>query len=248
MKRQMKCKWIFGLFTAAALLTSCSGFWELGKETIEDKSKNDDQSSTTYVVVDNTANRFPVDIYSDNERKSKVILNVEGNKKSLLIPQTPTTNSSRPYYITYKLPLPGIQIPYIPKGADGFVSLLVNKNETTTIKIKSLSAIVVNANDPLFDDVWISVKNNDANACRLTYYTSFVHPENLDKDIFEFNPGITALYKFQSDAALSQIKINDNYSLSAAITSFQKGYFYEVEFNGSTVTLKSSKLLNLSAF
>jgi len=242
MKQQLKCKWIFGLFTAA-LFASCSGFFELGSEEI--KSLEDpNKPPTTFIQIDNTANRFPVHIYLDSTRKSEVV-SVAGYQKSGIIEQKPTINNPRSFYITYDLPVgTGAQVPYIPKGIDGVISLLINKNETTPVVIKSLSTII-NSSEPLFDNIWLAIKNNGNSVCRLSYYTSVFTPENLPN--FDVNPGNTALYKFDSTADPSHIMINSDSPLPAEITAFEKGYLYEVEFNGTTAVLKSNKLLTLDS-
>ena len=244
MKRQVKCKWIFGLFVAV-FFAACSGFFELGNEEI--KSLEDpNKPPTTFIEIVNTANRYPVDVYYDADRLDKnKIVSVPGNSRSGRIPQSPTTSNPRSFYITYNLPVvTGVQVPYIPKGANGVIQLHIIKDQITQVTINTLSTII-NANDALFDNIWLTVKNTGNSVCRLTYFTSYVNPENLPT--FDFNPRITALYKFVSDAELSQIKINSNYSLPSEISSFEKGYLYEVEFDGTTATLKSSKLLTLNS-
>jgi len=243
MIQQLKCKQIFGLFVAV-FFAACSGFFDLGNEEIAEKNPDAQKPSTTFVLINNIANRYPVDIYYDSIRENKVV-SVAGNQNSALIPQTPTINNPRSFFITYNLPIiTGVQVPYIPKGVEGVISLHVIKNETTQVVIKSLSTII-NSNDALFDNVWLTIKNNSNTACRLSSFTSYMKPENLST--FDFNPGNTALYKFDSNAVLSQIKINSNNSLPAEIAAFQKGYLYEVDFNGTTATLKSSKLLTLNS-
>jgi len=245
MKRQIKFEWIFGLF-AVLLLAACSGFFELGNEEItslEDPNK----PSTTFITIDNTANKYPVDIYYDSSRTDK-IGSVGGNQTSAKIEQKPTINNPRSFYITYNLPVvAGVQIPYIPKGVNGVIDLHIFKNETTPVKINPLSTSI-DPNDALFDNAWLAIKNTGGSACRLSYYTSIYSPVNTSSSIFDFNPGFTALYKFESlsDIDLSKILINSS-SLPDEITSFEKGWLYEVEFNGTTATLKSSKLLTLSS-
>jgi hypothetical protein len=241
----MKQQWIFVILgtLVGVFFASCTGFFDLGKGE-EIKGHNENEPSLTKIYFDNTRNRYRVDVFSNFTRQTKID-SVSGNGISTAQDWLPTTE---PYlfYLTYYLPIGNVVIPYISSEDDNaFVSMRIPKDVTTRIQIPVLPS----SDAGLFDDACLTIKNNGYSDFRLFINGTPKRPENGDLPYVA--PNTTALYKFGSNITLSALQIvitaPPGKPLPAEITAFEEGWLYEVDFDGTTATLVSSKLLTLNS-
>jgi len=240
---------IFFLIIIAVLFASCTGFFDLGVEKIVNLTPADQQPKT--VIYFTNTNSYTVDVFSSNFRETKVA-SVSAYQSSSTISWIPTDEGFE-FYFTYKLPVAGTELPYIPKkyGVD-YITVKIPKDQTTQFIIPELSRIIP-VNDKLFDDAYIAIKNNNASAIQLLSGSSIEVPITGSSLL---NWGETALYK------LSPTNNVGNYSIriqgktpplyNSGIKELQSGYLYEVEVMGTVtddkgISLTKSKLLTLSS-
>jgi len=232
---------IFGTLFAL-LFFSCSGFFELGKEEIKPLGDSDNQVKT-YVWFNNEGCNYAVDVFSSYTRGTK-LASVPANGRSSDIPWVSDTEGYD-FYLTYYLPIAGNKIPFIPKKYSvDFVKQVIVKNQRTEVRVQ-LSSIVPKT-EALYDNAWLALKNNNNSAIQFLRGTGVETPVGGQSLI---SNNVTALYDLTPTTDISGYTIlsqGNKYPLTV-ITSFEKGYLYEVEFNGTTATLSSSKLLTLDS-
>lgn len=242
----MKRQWFFRIFVTltALFFISCTGFFELGKEEIK-SFEDPDKPSTTFIYFNNVGSNYSVDIFSAQTRGAKIV-SVPANGRSQNLSWVPTDDGFV-FYLTYYLSVvPGKVIPFIPRKFNvDFVTIAIPKDQTTEVRIQLSSTIP--GDEALYDDVWLAVKNNYNSAIQLLLGNGVVNPIDGTNLV---NNGITAMYKLTpaTDISMYTILVQGNRKpLPSVITAFEKGYLYEVEFDGTTAILKDSRLLTLNS-
>jgi hypothetical protein len=233
---------ILGTFLTA-LFISCTGFFDLGNEEIK-SFEDPDKPSTTLIYFNNIGGNYAVDVFSSHVRGNKIV-SVPANGSSQNLSWVPTDEGFE-FYLTYYLPVvPGKVIPFIPrKYSADYVTVVIPKDQITAVQVR-LSPVIPHDEVLYDDDVWLAVKNNYASAIQLLSGNGAVNPiEGLNL----VNNGVTAIYKLTPTSNVSGYTImvqGNRIPLPSEIISFENGWLYEVEFNGTTAALTGSKLLTL---
>jgi len=237
--------YIFFEIIISVLFASCTGFFDLGEEKIVNLTPANQQAKT--VIYFNNTNSYAVDVFSSSFRESKVV-SVSANQSSSEFSWIPT-NDGFEFYFTYRLPVSGIEVQYIPRkyGVD-YITVSIPKDKITKIRIPKLSEIIP-INEKLFDEAFIAIKNNNASAIQLLSGSSIEVPVTGSSLV---NWGETALYKLNptNNVNIYSIKIQGNSVplYSSTITELLSGYLYEIEVKtGSEISLTRSKLLTLNS-
>lgn len=241
MKLQKKFFGILGCILVLVCI-SCTGFFDLGEEEIT-SLKDPNKPTLTKIYFDNRGNNFSVNVYySSRDSKPCQILN---NQRSDDIPWFPKEDCS--FYVTYFLPLYSSEIPYIPKGDKGYISLPTVKDQTTRVEIPPLSSLITDGNEALLNKPWLILTNSGFTRCQLLRGTGLIKSESGAEQV---NPsGGVGLFELPNGAEPGNYKILKGATetpLPADITSFQNGYVYVVDYNGSTATFNKGELLTLN--
>jgi len=254
MKKQIIIIAVISIFTL-----SCTGFFDLrDRENIEnlgEKGPDGQVISTTHVWFDNSNNVFPVDVFSSFDRTYKVnTAIIQPNQKTSNISWLPTReNEDFIFYLTFYLPIEGLNIPFIPQSW-GSTSVNIPFNKTTKIQIYDLIN-TVSENAILIDDVCIIIENNFASAVQFNRGSIVLYPDN-HKGVMTLNPGLKGLYIVPP----ANITITATYTImpnpqtmhnlpSPQITSLAAGNVYIITINASgQPVFKESYPLTMSRF
>jgi len=237
---------------------SCTGFYDLRDQTrIIDQSEKDENGqviSTTKIYFDNTWNKFPVDVFSTHTRTIKVS-SVQANAVSDIVSWLPTRpNEDFYFYLTFYLPIEGIQLPFIPRswGADTS-SMSIPFNTTTQIPIVNISTSGIIPDDALMiDDVCIILENSFSMTVQFQRGNVVLKPENQSNNTINY--GQKGLFRIPPANTNAGYQIRSGgqeyfYNLPSDITSLARGnvYIIEVASNGHPL-LKDSYPLTMNRF
>lgn len=241
-------QFLFLIMVSVLCLSSCfSSFFDLGEEKVEEPE------ARTFLIFNNTGNT-PVRVYSASDRLiSSEIITLPATRSSDPRKFSPQPNGYW-FYFTYDLPIGGIRIPYIPPmGKGDSTEAIIQRGEENTLIISPLSRHF-GSNDILIEDVfYIAIKNSGTSVYRLLRGTSNIIPESLNGSsspaVSEMiNPNDTAVYKIaQTDISGYKITANINdYPISTAITSPEKGHLYLLNFTGTAVSQTADTPITLA--
>jgi len=254
----MKQRWIFGITFAlilALLCASCTGFFEIeGKEKITNYTETKpDKQTDTFVRFDNSLNAYNVDVFSNHIRSIRVAT-VLSRRTDGLQKWRATGNTGYDFYLSFYIPVAGNDILYIPADTRAStVTAVIDDGITNTVYIPNLQ-LFVNSTEPLFDDVFLAVKNNFTSAIQVVRNST--SQTNVSGST-QVRYGETALFRFPAGGSVSsgctilvqgnQIPLSPVPELDLPATTFQRNYLYEVEFDGFTAKLLRCKPLTLGS-
>ncbi len=240
----MKQRWILGIFVTliAVFLFSCTGFFDQDEEIIPFSENSQGPSTTpttkTIVYFDNIGNNCSVDVFANYLRENKIVT-VESKRQSADIDWVQAENGFD-FYFVYNIPVSGTTFPYTHKN--GFTTEVIPKDKTTRVTVQPLSNIV-SANEALFTDSLITIKNNNASAIQLLRGNSVITTVN---NLNLISNGQTSVYKITPGAKVSDYSIllqNNKIAFPSAITAFEGGYLYEITlYNANNVQSQSKQL------
>jgi hypothetical protein len=237
--------YIFFEIIIAIFFASCTGFFDLGEEKIINLTPANQQPKT--IIYFNNTNNYAVDVF-DYGREKK-LASVDVHQRSNDIPWIPT-NDGYDFYFTYLLPVSGEKLPYIPKKGLDYITIIIPRDQTTQIPIPKLTDIIT-ANEKIFDEAYIAIKNNNSYTIQLLSMSS---PENPITGSNQVISGRTALYKLSPTKNVTNYSIkiqgSDNMELyKNGLMELESGYLYVIEVKagvGAGISLTGSKLITLN--
>jgi hypothetical protein len=243
----MKQHWVFTIFGAALALLcfSCTGFFEI--EGVEKITPYDNPEAVpTYIIFNNSANKYAVDVFSSYTRNSPII-SVPSYGRSNNLSWVATGADGYDFYLIYNFMFEGNKIPYIPTidSPVYFINVRINRGQTNTVSIPSLSTYI-NPDTRLSNDIWLLIKNTGTSQLRLISGSSILSNENNETTVAQ--NGGSGLYKLSPTASPSSYKILVGSTETALpLTIFNPGSVHEIIFNGSTATPGEKTELTLNS-
>jgi hypothetical protein len=217
-------KKIFYVFIYLAILcfVSCDFLFDSDPDDLE---KNGG-SNQAQIVFDNSNNTLRISVYPTAQRLSEErIIIIEGGQRPAAINYV--SGQRVPFFLRYHFRVDFFNFYFDPPP----IEIAVPANATTTIPINRLSQFV-QQDTFLVNDIYISLKNESVSLINLAYGTQIVVSTDGDQGV---NPGQTRLFKIDPGEYRVLAGIN-NFPFPLGLT-FQPGYLYNLEFNGSAVTL-----------
>jgi len=166
------------------------------------------------------------------------------------------------YYFTYVLRIEGISINYVlpPKYGTGMGVAHVPRNSLTSAYIPSILDrmneyhLSHEINDPLVTDTYFSVFNNTTGAINFVVLDQ-AQPFHNGTTSVPQNAGATNTYRLSQNqfssinnttTGVRSIGTYQTTPLNTTGETFQRGYFYNLEFSSSGITIISSRPINIA--
>ena len=250
-------------FILAVLLIVCltSCFSEFFEET-DESIVGIHRQHTTEIEFRNDRNQnnvHAVQVYRNSDRSDFPLTINAGSKTS---PVSVDPINSFYYYFTYSLRIGGITIPYeLPaKYGMGMGVAHVPRNTLTSIHIPSIfdrmseHNLAGEVNDPLLTDTYFSVYNGTSTAINFVVNDQALPFYNANVSAPQ-NPGATNVYRLNPTqfANINNVTTGirsfgtfQTIPMNTTGQTFQRGYFYILEFTSSGITIQSSRPINIA--
>jgi fibronectin type 3 domain-containing protein len=188
---------------------------------------------------------FPVEVFSDSGRYSLLAtLPAQGLSQDI-----PFLEGDAGFYLTYRLNMGGVTIPYNPPGSAGYLYASVAADTVTTVPIRSLlKALNLETQQAtITSDVYVGIQNKSEVSLTFSRGGSLLKPLGASSSIV--NAGGSALYTIGAGSASAySFKENniDDIAFPAAVSTFDAGKVYSFVYDGVALTLEPAEPVTLS--